>query len=495
MPQKWEQGNAAMQPAYDESAVQNPFTPIDYAARLQSSPRKPRQEQRYMPPVPSAPPMPAPGYEPPQYMQIPAQGYPAQNAAGAPYSAALFEHQPTAVMPSGWEQTPFADRTAIEFWKEQPVQQPVWQQPEPEAEPEPEPGPVYYSAADIPLRDPFTPAKPREDAEKQPEEARQPKQEKKRSGRSRIRVGRLLALIAACVMLLVCALAGGQMLAELVRSERENKEHEANGTQLYAGAIEVELPPAGETFAPEFLPPTATPAAAPVLPVSAVVPETDDAEEDASAVKRSRLTSYPKNPMRNITESLRGLVEENADTVGRLVINGLVDEMVMQRNNTYYLTHNASGATSESGAVFADQSCVLRNPPENLLLRGQSGVPGKVFAPLWQFVSGGQSFASSNLYAKFTSLYEEETYVLFAILVVDINPAGSRYFNYASNPSFTTDEAMMQYVESARSRSIYQFGVDVTPSDRLLTLSTLGSGDSNLVLMYRMLRENETPVY
>jgi len=253
MPQKWEQGNAAMQPAYDESAVQNPFTPIDYAARLQSSPRKPRQEQRYMPPVPSAPPMPAPGYEPPQYMQIPAQGYPAQNAAGAPYSAALFEHQPTAVMPSGWEQTPFADRTAIEFWKEQPVQQPVWQQPEPEAEPEPEPGPVYYSAADIPLRDPFTPAKPREDAEKQPEEARQPKQEKKRSGRSRIRVGRLLALIAACVMLLVCALAGGQMLAELVRSERENKEHEANGTQLYAGAIEVELPPAGETFAPEFL--------------------------------------------------------------------------------------------------------------------------------------------------------------------------------------------------------------------------------------------------
>ena len=508
MPQEWQYGNAARQPNYDDSASRNPFTPVDYAARLQNSPRTPRQN--YVPPVPSAPPMPAQGYQQPAYMQQPAQNVPGN--AGAPYSAAMFDHQPTAVMPSGREDTPFADRTAIEFWGAQPAQAPVWQQEEPA------PQPVYYSAADVPMRDPFTPAKPRKDAEKQPEKTdekagkaneQSDAKAKKQPAAKRppVRVGRLLSLIAAGVMIFISCLMGGNMAAELLRTEREAKLHEADGMDVYHGAVVVELPPPGETFAPSEVEshhsPLITPVPSPVIPVNeAYIPgmsgergDAADAQVTDAPALRTRQTSYPKNPMRNITESLREMYAANPDVAGRLVISGLLDEMVMQRNNTYYLTRNANGVTSDSGAVFADQSCVLRNPPENLLLRGQSGVPGKIFAPLWQFVSGGQSFAASNMYARLTTLYEDETYVLFAALVVDINPAGSRYFNYASNPSFTTDAAMMQYVESARSRSIYQFNVDVNAGDRLLTLSTFGSGETNLVLMYRMLRENETPVY
>ena len=193
----------------------------------------------------------------------------------------------------------------------------------------------------------------------------------------------------------------------------------------------------------------------------------------------------------NLTESLRELYTGNPDVVGRLVISGLLDEMVMQRNNTYYLNHNAMGATAEHGAVFADQSCTLRMPPENLLLRGQGGVPGKTFAPLWQYVSGGSGFVSANMMARLSTLYEEENYVLFAVVVADNTPSSANYFNYASNPTYTTDEAMMLYVENARQHSIYQFNVDVLPSDRLLTLATLGNGQQTLVLMYRMVRDTE----
>jgi hypothetical protein len=50
---------------------------------------------------------------------------------------------------------------------------------------------------------------------------------------------------------------------------------------------------------------------------------------------------------------------------------------------------------------------------------------------------------------------------------------------------------MMLYVENARQHSIYQFNVDVVPSDRLLTLATLGNGQQTLVLMYRMVRDTE----
>ena len=98
---------------------------------------------------------------------------------------------------------------------------------------------------------------------------------------------------------------------------------------------------------------------------------------------------------------------------------------------------------------------------------------------------------AGNLTAKLSTLYEEEYYVLFAVIVSDSDPSSGKYFNYASNPTFTTDEAMMRYVETARQHSLYPIGVEVQPGDRLLTLATLGNGQNTLVLMYRMVRDTE----
>lgn len=489
MPQEWENGNAARQPACDES---NPFAPIDYAARLQHSGRRRRQDrsaayrpgQMYAPPAPSAPPMAAPEYEAPSYLQPQqADGF-APGEVGAPYSNALFTHEPTAVMPQGWNAAAFAA----------PPVQPQQEAPQ-------DPQPVYYAPADIPMRDPFTPAAPHEEtvSPKAP-----PRAEKPRRQRSPLRLDRLLALLAAGLLLGICAVVLGRMVMDLLRNEREMEAFrseylEQNGVEVVHGAARVDLLPQGQTYAPTATPaPTAAlPTPTPVIPVYGALglsqSQSDPQPQATDAPPlRTRLSAYPKNPMCNMNESLREMVAQNSDVIGRLVIPGVLDEMVMQRNNTYYLTHNAAGSACEYGAVFADQSCSLRLPPENLLLRGQGGVPGKAFAPLWQYVSGGSAFVSANMLARLTTLYEEETYVLFAVIVTDGNAGGDHSFNYASNPSFTTDEAMLRYVESARQHSAYQFHVDVAASDRLLTLATLGNGSNTLVLMYRMVRENES---
>ena len=130
--------------------------------------------------------------------------------------------------------------------------------------------------------------------------------------------------------------------------------------------------------------------------MAGVQQETVSEEAEIARPLRTKLTAYPKNPLCNIQESLKELIAENPDVMGRLVIPGLVDEIVVQRNNTYYLTHHYTGAGSDAGAVFIDESCSIRMPPENLLLRGQSDVGGKVFSKLWQYVGGGTSFAASE---------------------------------------------------------------------------------------------------
>jgi len=174
--------------------------------------------------------------------------------------------------------------------------------------------------------------------------------------------------------------------------------------------------------------------------------------------------------------------------VGQLTIPGVLEEVVVQRNNTYYLTHNYRGSSSDAGAVFVDESCSLRSPPENLLLRGQGTIEGKVFAPLWQYATAGRDFVASATTAHLTTLYEEADYVLFAVIRASSNPSSPDYFNYAGYSSFATDADMLSYIETARTHSLYSFNVDVTASDRLLTLATLGSGNESLVLLFRQIR-------
>lgn len=311
-------------------------------------------------------------------------------------------------------------------------------------------------------------------------------------------------------MLVFCLLVGGRSVMEIADNEREmarmrDAYRERTGMELGSDAAgRVELLPAGQTYVPAATPtPTmyaATPVPSPIIPINEAAIASLNGRETAGTADqpqqatvgsaRTRLTSYPKNSLRNVQESLTALLAQNGDVVGRLVIPDVLDEVVLQRNNTYYLNHTLLGTSNNAGSVFADESCSLRMPPENLLLRGIGSVPNEVFNPLWQFISGGSSFAAAHTSAQLTTLYEDERYFLIAVLVAGSDPRGDNYFNYASYPTFTTDEAMLSYVESLRQHSLYAFGVDVQATDRLLTLSTLGD-DNSLVLVYRMAREGE----
>ena len=216
--------------------------------------------------------------------------------------------------------------------------------------------------------------------------------------------------------------------------------------------------------------------------------ECSDIHEAMEKLRRGQYIMVREGTAAQNMESLLPLIEENGEVVGKLTIPGVLEEVVVQRNNTYYLTHNYRGGSSDAGAVFVDESCSFRSPPENLLLRGQAAIEGKVFAPLWQYATGGRDFVASATTAHLTTLYEEADYVLFAVIVASSNPSSPDYFNYAGYPSFVTDADMLSYIEAAREQSLYSFNVDVTASDRLLTLATLGSSTESLVLLFRQMR-------
>ena len=310
---------------------------------------------------------------------------------------------------------------------------------------------------------------------------------------------RVVALVCMVLMVLFILLVGGRMLFLYTsNSAREGITASGKGTLVH-------LKQPGVTYEATVMPATAaTPAptaiinindpAADTLKKQALDEQTGEEnaagmQQDAPVQLRTRQEVYPDNPLLNILPGMEELHKEYPEVVGKLVIPGLMEEIVVQRNNTFYLTHNYRGTASEGGAVFVDESCNLKAPPENLQLRGNGSIAGKGFQPLWQY-RDSEAFAADYGVVTLTTLYEERQFVLVAVIVTSNDPASSDYFNYKSYLSFDTDQEMLDYVAKARQHSLYPITTDVQPGDRLMTLSTVSStGESeSLVLLLRMIR-------
>ncbi|MBE0601743.1 MAG: class B sortase, partial [Firmicutes bacterium] len=263
----------------------------------------------------------------------------------------------------------------------------------------------------------------------------------------------------------------------------------------------VALRPAGETYPPTASPvprqtPSPTPRIAQNDPLIGALGDVDPnqsvapgGETPAPRYKRDR---YPYNPLLVIRDEVSALQLINPDIVGRLVIDGVMDENVVMRNNTYYLNHNAAGDYSGYGAVFADQNLAFRYPPENIVLYGRTSSPGKTFAPLKNYADQGIGFAQEHPYITFAGPYEEARYGIIAVIRSSGDPAAPDFFD-AQVLAFATDEDMLAFASEAVSRSLYSFNASVQASDRLLTLVTLSDGTdvSRIIVVCRMLREGE----
>ena len=305
---------------------------------------------------------------------------------------------------------------------------------------------------------------------------------------------RIGAGIAALGLAVFGLMVGLEMAQEMMRNEEDMKSlreqyYAENRMDLFEQVSRVDLLPPGETFTPDSMGSN--------HPQNAAVIGTEQAapEESAPAENhRSRQGLYANNELGVVLPEFEALQKENPDIIGQLVIEGVLEQLVTYRNNTYYLTRNAKGGPSPGGAVFMDQGCTIKKPPENLILRGQGSRDGEVFTPLYGY-RGDLAFLQEHALFQMSTLYEAEWYVIFAVLDVSNDPQNPRYFNYGGYPSFQSDREMWQYLARAIGLSQYEIPVDILPTDRLLTLSTLESGaeQSSLVIMARKLRPGENP--
>lgn len=220
-------------------------------------------------------------------------------------------------------------------------------------------------------------------------------------------------------------------------------------------------------------------------------------EADSGQEEQSQPVSTPQPVLLDSYRSLKGevsqraknLYKQNNDLVGWLYINGIVDLPVVYRDNEYYLTHNFNGKKDSGGALFLDEYHPLTEQTQNLVVHGHNMHDGSMFGILRSYDK--LDVVKSHAFARFSTLFAPEDYVIFAVLRVVPDQYNSDYFAYIGKPRFGSTDEFYNYTNELKQRSMFGIPVDVRPSDGLLTLATC-IGDDRLVVAFRRVRDGES---
>lgn len=185
----------------------------------------------------------------------------------------------------------------------------------------------------------------------------------------------------------------------------------------------------------------------------------------------------------------------NPETAGRIRIPGTsVDFVVMQTtDNDKYLKTDFDGNETNYGQPYFDYRNDLFVRNRNLIVYGHNmRHDDKIFGALEAY-RNPETFKNSPI-INISTLYGDFTYKIYGVYIVNANDRDDISERLVSNFIDVSDEGFMKYIEEIDKRKLYTTGVDIVPSDKILTLCTCcyDFDDARLIVVARQMRAGES---
>lgn len=209
-----------------------------------------------------------------------------------------------------------------------------------------------------------------------------------------------------------------------------------------------------------------------------------------------------------IREELKQAYAVNNNLVGWLSIPGTeMDTAVLQgKDNDYYLKrdfyerYTTETINTNYGNIYLDYRCSNTEISKNTVIHGHTtgksdGIPKQSFRSLYDFRD--KNHFIENPIIKYSTLYKEYTFKICAVFLSSTQSKDDNgyFFNYIY-PDMS-DGNMVGYIEQVKQRMLYETGVSLEPTDKVITLSTCiydygKNVDTRLVVVGRLLHEGES---
>ena len=192
----------------------------------------------------------------------------------------------------------------------------------------------------------------------------------------------------------------------------------------------------------------------------------------------NKLPEEEDEPIRKINELFNSLLEINKDTVGWLKINNTnIDYPVVQTtDNDYYLSHDFEHNKNYNGWIFADNRNNMEDLDQNTIIYGHNKYLNKtMFGSLNEVLDNDWLSNPENQIIRFDNLYTEMKWKIFSIYKIN------KTNDYLTS-SFSSKTSYKKFLNIIKNRSMQEFDINVTPDDKILTLSTCADKNRRIVI-------------
>lgn len=182
----------------------------------------------------------------------------------------------------------------------------------------------------------------------------------------------------------------------------------------------------------------------------------------------------------------KSLKELNSDVIGYVRVNGTnIDYVVLQTvDNSYYLSHNFNKEKNISGWIFADYRNKYDGTDKNLVIYGHNTADDSMFGTLKNTIEEKWYLNKDNHKVMLITEKGIEYYEVFSTYKIDNE-------EYYITTDFQTDEEFTNFINTIKNRSVYNYNVDVTKDDTILTLSSCANyGKKRIALHAKKIIEN-----
>lgn len=212
-------------------------------------------------------------------------------------------------------------------------------------------------------------------------------------------------------------------------------------------------------------------------PVSEPQPEPDPQPQSSTPVYYPNdYWDYMNVPFMDV--NFNELLAKNSDTVGWIKVEGTkVNYPVVQsENNDYYLSHAFNKKKNAGGWIFADYRVDFEDFGKHTIIYGHNMNNKTMFGSVPQMLNSSYLKNSDKYYIKISTPTCNTVWKLFSIYTI----VPETYYLKTNFRTYSFEE----FINTIKGRSVYNFNTDITPDDKILTLSTCDNTGTKRVAVH-----------
>lgn len=192
---------------------------------------------------------------------------------------------------------------------------------------------------------------------------------------------------------------------------------------------------------------------------------------------------YIKFPLINV--DIRSLKEKNNDTIGWINVNNtnINYPFVQSSDNEYYLNHSYDKSNNEAGWVFLDYRNSSNFTDKNNILYAHSRLDKTMFGSLSKVFNASWQSNKDNHVIKLSTENENTLWQIFSVYKIKTE-------SYYITTNFNDDSEYLKFLKTIKERSLYDFNTNLSPNDKILTLSTCYSDTEKTVVHAKLIKRS-----